>query len=605
MNKLLTFLQGNPFLTLVLCMMATLLLYGNTLNHEFVLDDALVIEQNRYVQEGFGGIAQVFQHSHTEGATRVEDNGYRPIPLTFFAIIHQFTGNSTGAYHLLNVLLYGLVIGLFLQWLWLLRERIPPQVSFVVAVLFFVHPLHTEVVANVKGLEDILVFGGAVGMMHLLHRYAIKGRPGYLVGSVVVFCLALITKETAVTFLALVPAYLFIVTRSEVKKVAMISLVFLAAFAVVWWLRSIALGNIEEVELTVLNNALVAIEGRFDQLTTALWMHVRYLQLFAFPVELSSDYSYNHVPEAGLATLRGIAGLLMTLAFAALTVYGLWKRQLWAFGLLLYAATFSLVSNTVFLIGATMAERFLFIPIAGLLLAMAIGINDLVPKTKRSWIPFVVVPIMLLFAYQTVTRNKDWETTRTLLEADLETAPNSSRLLANNAKFLFEDAKVTPNPAQRQQTFMEARSLFLKSVEILPSNHDGWYNLGLLESTIGNKEAALQAYIECVKHAPEFALAYNNLGVIYFNMQKLDLAIPNLIRAYELSPSNPDIASNRGLVEHSQQNYSEAIRYYEQALELDPMHLNSVSNLMKIHARLGNEEQAQFYQSRLAGMQGR
>lgn len=605
MKKLISYLQDKPLVAIAAMVVAAFFIYGGTLSHEFVLDDGLVISENVYVQEGVSGIPKVFMHSHTHGATEIEDNGYRPIPLTVYAIVNSISGNKAGAYHFLNVLLYGLSVGFFLLWLWKLKEQVPASLALMIALMFLVHPVHTEVVANIKGMEDVLIFLFLMLMLNFLHRYAEQQSLKHLALSLLIFALALITKETAVSFMALVPAYLFVVKPVKLKNLLTTTGAFVGVFAVVWTLRAMALSGAETAELSVLNNALVAVDGKADQLATAFWMQLKYLQLFFFPIELSSDYSFNQIAATGLFELRGIIAAASMLLLTGLTAYGVLKRKLWGFGLLVFAATMSVVSNTVVLIGATMAERFLFIPSAGLCLALLLVIEKLMPSAKKAWLTYALIPVLLLFVVKTTNRNKDWATTKTLIETDAKTADRSTRMQTSLAKMQYADALNAQTQQQHQQGLLEAKKHFEKSVEILPSNFDGWYNLGLVEEKLGQFERAIKAYEECVKHAPEFALAYNNMGVYYFNQGEQAKAAEYFLKAYEFGNGNANIVSNRGLVEHAKGDYREAIKYYEASLQIDPMLVNSLSNLVKSYRKLGDMEQAQYYQQRLTAAQGR
>src|ERR1035437_4957418 len=86
------------------------LLYANTLNHGYVLDDDVVFLKNRNVQAGISGIKDILTHSFTYGFTGINDKyqSYRPVVLIVYAIEKDFFGNKPHTGHFINVLLFAL-----------------------------------------------------------------------------------------------------------------------------------------------------------------------------------------------------------------------------------------------------------------------------------------------------------------------------------------------------------------------------------------------------------------------------------------------------------------------------------------------------------------
>jgi protein O-mannosyl-transferase len=574
----------------------SLLLYGNTLNHEFALDDDLVIRQNIHVQNGIAGIPEIFSHSHTHGFSGQEDLGYRPVPLTLFAIL-KTVSDTPKTYHLINIVLYGLAVGLFFQLL-ISIDRIKPSMAMVIAALFFVHPIHTEVVANIKGLEDILQFGFLMLMLLSLYKYKGSNNLKHVILSLSAFFLALLTKEIAVTFIAIIP--LFLVVSSDLKPIRILKLTGLYALmlGVYFGLRSLVLGNVESTELEALNNALVTAGSLSSQIASALWLQVIYLGKFIYPATLSFDYSFNEYPLIELFSLKGIIAVIVACLMMGLAVFGIWKKKFYGFGLAFYLITMSIVSNIFFLIGSTMADRFLFTASAGLCIAAVMLVDAYFPKKFLRWTAFALIPVILVMAGRTFDRNKDWKNNDTLYTADLENAPNSTRTHFAYGGLMLEQSGQARNQQEHVQLLNKAKKHLSKSVEILPSNFEAWYNLGVVEQRMGNENVAITCYETCLKYAPERAIAYNNLGFIYFNRKDMEKAEVNFRKAYEFNRRSPEIVSNMGLVYHSNGEYEKAIPYYEEALKIDPKHANTIQNLIRIYEAIGDDERANYYRSR-------
>ena len=129
--------------------------YLLSIGHGFVLDDNLVLTNHKHVQDGIGGIPEILTTNYAHGHLDFNDGLYRPLSLVTFAIEKSLFDLSPSASHLIQALLYGLlllVLGRFLQRI--MGER--SWSVFWVLTLFAVHPIHTEVVANLKSRDEIM-----------------------------------------------------------------------------------------------------------------------------------------------------------------------------------------------------------------------------------------------------------------------------------------------------------------------------------------------------------------------------------------------------------------------------------------------------------------
>ena len=134
-----------------------LLIYGNTINYEFTLDDDLFFVKHKSVQKGFDGIGEIFSLgslNQFDGTTGTQP--YRPMTLLFFTFQRVYFDNSPTTAHLMNVLLYILVSFVLFK---LLRRLFPEWhriFAVLITILYIVHPIHTEVVSSVKSVDELL-----------------------------------------------------------------------------------------------------------------------------------------------------------------------------------------------------------------------------------------------------------------------------------------------------------------------------------------------------------------------------------------------------------------------------------------------------------------
>ena len=161
-------------------------LYFNTLHHEYVLDDSVAITNNQFVQKGFAGISSILKVDlwHFSNLTL---GYYRPLSLITFAIEQELFGKAPHISHFINILLYALTG--FILCLWLMElfsgyERIFP---FLVCLLFIAHPVHSEVVANLKSRDEMLSFLGILSVLFLSLRFDGEKSKIYLIISILIF----------------------------------------------------------------------------------------------------------------------------------------------------------------------------------------------------------------------------------------------------------------------------------------------------------------------------------------------------------------------------------------------------------------------------------
>ena len=192
------------------------LLYANTLTHGFVLDDDIVIRDNMFTQKGASGISGIlskdtfFGYFKVEGKDALVSGGrYRPLTLVFFALIYQIFGPNTFVYHLFTVLLFAATTLLLYRVLLLLLQprgaSWSAAMAFLATALFAAHPIHTEVVANIKGCDEIVTLLGSLGALWLVLKAFDTGKTMYAALSGLVFFLACLSKENAATFVVVIP----------------------------------------------------------------------------------------------------------------------------------------------------------------------------------------------------------------------------------------------------------------------------------------------------------------------------------------------------------------------------------------------------------------
>ena len=139
---------------MIACACLALALYANTLQHGWALDDYPTIYGNRLTMSGLRGIPTMLHTGYWYGLDGMNDWLYRPLSLVMFAVEWQVSRGSPAMGHYVNVALYALTACALYRFLRELFDTYHVAVPLAITVLWIAHPLHTEVVANIKNREN-------------------------------------------------------------------------------------------------------------------------------------------------------------------------------------------------------------------------------------------------------------------------------------------------------------------------------------------------------------------------------------------------------------------------------------------------------------------
>lgn len=569
-------------------MFAAVVLYAVTLGFDFVLDDEIMTRGNKFVTKGIAGIGDIFTHGTLYGFNGMNDQSYRPLMLANFAIEKSFFGGSAGAYHFFNVFYFALACGVF--YLFLKRALgAGSLIPFLAALFFVAHPIHTEVVANIKSRDEILSFMFvALSLLYVL-KYVQNGyRFKYLFISLVSFLAATLSKETGLAMLGLIPLTLWFFTDLKPGRIVSITSFFLAPVALYFLMRFSAMDNMffsGDIN-DIVNNTLSGAKTGGEWFASRTMILGKYLKLLVFPHPLSYDYSYNQVPLVGLSDIGFIVSLVLYLILTGLFIGGFVAKKLFAYAIGFYAIMMVLVSNFITPIGATMAERFLFSASAGFCIALGWGMVVLAEKfhVSKNFLYGLVGVILLLYTIKTYSRTQVWATQLTLFESGLKTAPNSARAQNHYGSYWRMLAEGIPNPQDKNRAayFAKSTEYYQKALDIYPAYAEAQYNLGVSYLGLNQMDEAKVALEKTLKIDSTYQGALNNLAVIYFRKGDNQTALNFWDKLLALNPNNFDALQNCGAVYFNTNRPQKALEYFERASKINPAHQGLIQNIQKV-----------------------
>lgn len=203
--------------TLILFLLAAVI-YGNILGNDFAMDDDTVIVGNTIVKQGLAGIPQILSTPRLYGYMHLPTDSWRPLSLIIFAIEYQFFGLSPAIGHLTSLLLFALSVVVLFRLLLRLFPSLPPLLPFVACMLFAAHPIHTEVVANIKSLDEILAFLFGISALTQLLQWQSGSGNRHLWMGMLLYLLACLSKESALTFILVIPFTLWLSRRGSARQ---------------------------------------------------------------------------------------------------------------------------------------------------------------------------------------------------------------------------------------------------------------------------------------------------------------------------------------------------------------------------------------------------
>lgn len=588
----------------------SILLYANTLSHDFALDDAIVITDNMHVQKGWAGLMDIFNKDTFHGFFKTDKQGlleggrYRPFTLAMFAIELSIFGKSPFWGHLFNLLWYaltGIVLYLLSSGLFAYRwnKILSAWLAFAVALIFIAHPLHTEAVANIKGRDEIMALLGCLAALYFSLRSYHSKQIGWEALAVLAFLIGIFSKENAITFLAVVPLTYWFFTDASVGKIIRYTAPFLVIALVFLLIRSAVLPNVQigTVSRELMNNPFLKLEGTqyvpftgAEKQATVFYTLGKYLQLFLAPYPLTHDYYPMQIPRMDWSKPASILSFLLYLGMGIYGVLGLRKKSPIAYGFLFYLSTLSIVSNLFLVVGTNMSERLVFMPSVGLCIALVAGLAALfygtkLPQTLRPQSLLVSIgALALVFAGLTIMRNPAWKNNLTLFRTDAKTSTNSAKVHNALGGQLVSDAEKIKKDSLKSTPLLEEAAISLqRAVELYPGYKDAFFLLGTCN-------IHLKKYPEAVKYLEgAYSLnasdtnTINNLTVAYRLLGQeegekrgnLANAFTYLKKALTFDPNDYATLRLLGVASNVAQDFPGALSYFEKAKNQVPQHADA------------------------------
>lgn len=516
LKNLLKDLSNTKFAILFLCIGT--LIYANTLFNGFISDDYLLIVNNSSVHSLFN-IPLLFFQGNFGSDSKQTNNYYRPIFSTAITLIYSLSFGNAFGFHLSEILLH--VINTYLIFL-LFNYFFNKEKAFFLSLLFLVHPINTEAVTYISALQEplFLVFG--LLALYFLRKHQDNTYLFYVVGFLEL--LALLSKETAIIFLILVPIFskLFLKSKSLIGYIIQSFVVLL-----IYLFLRFAIARIYFNHLVTVPIMSFSLSERIINIPKIVFF---YLKTFFYPKYLIMFQSWV-VRQPNLQDFY--LPLVISITFFTLlllTGFIIYRNNRNFFKIFLFFLIWFILGLglhiQIFPLDQTVSDRWFYFPIVGLLgLAGVIAEYFKIVSRFRIISLSITLAVIVLLSARAITRNANWKNESTLYNHDIKYNDQSYQLVKGLGLVAYSNGKIN-----------EAESYFNKSAELYPSQMT-YSTLGYFYLKVDNPEIAAKMFEKAISYDENFAISWGNLALAEYKSGDKENAIIAARKAYSIEPT--------------------------------------------------------------------
>ena len=511
-------------------------------------------------------------------------------PLTWLShmLDASLFGADAGKQHLVNVWLHAAnAILLFLLLMRMTKKMWP---AAFVAALFALHPLHVESVAWLSERKDVLsTFFGLLALL-AYSRYAEKSKVQspkskvWYAWTFGLFALSLMAKPMLVTlpFVMLLldawpmgriqilgisgtdaPTRQHATRNTNLSRVAIEKLPFLA----------LTVASCVVTFLAQRGEAVVSLEQRplGLRLENAVVSYVEYLGKMLWPAKLAVIYP---LPIQIPAWQIGLAAI--ALIFISLFAWATRKNApCLLIGWLWFLGTLVPVIGLVQVGGQALADRYTYVPLIGMFVAAAYGIDQLIARFRipRPAASMAAAAVLVASLVATEYQLQFWQDSQKLFAHALAVTKDNA-IAHINLGVALEQENRRP----------EARAEYRKAIEIEPNRFQARNNLANLLASMGRREEAYREYQEALRLNPGAAVTHINFATLLAEMGRFEDALNEYRTAAQLEPDDPRPHYLMGKACLRRGQSADAVKHFRDALQCDPNDFETLTWLARVLA---------------------
>ncbi len=534
----------------LLIVLLAMCIFITSLQNGFTNDDTAQIVNNIAIHS-LNNIGYLFGGSTFYNGGSSTGVYYRPFSSMTFAILYAFGGPNPLVFHFYQLAVH---VGNSLLLFFIFKRFIRKVSAFIVALIFLIHPINSEAVYSISATQEVLFTFFGLGALYLF--LTMKDNKKYLI---IFFLLlaSLFSKETGILYIFILVLYTFLFVKRDVIKGLFVGAI---TFSVYLIFKLPAVGFF--VKSASAPFAQLPLAERMQQIPAIIFF---YLRTFLLPLHLSSSYQWTHLGDnyferyylPTIVVFFLLVGLFLIGRYFYKHHYGKnFKLFLlfvvWFFvGLILHLQVIPL--------DATVAERWFYFPIIGLLGIGGLVLDTFYNSKKSTYIFAIVIAIVVIFSFLTFNRGFDWKDQFTLTTHDLQISKNdyilenllSSQYLQQNqldkaeyyAKKSIEHHPYVINYINLGTTYVMKQDYKNAKVAFTSALKFGDYymtyeNLAVLAVSYGDPQENIRFIKSALIKFPQSAKLWTCLAVIQYQNKLIEDAKISITKAYSVSPNN-------------------------------------------------------------------
>ncbi len=533
-----------------------ILVYIPSFTGQFTLDDNLIVEDNTMIRS-LSNLPQIWSSHYWAGKIDANDTSlYRPLTLTSYALQYAMTKGNPIPFHILNILLHALVCFSLMKLVNLLFKN--NYLTILSGLFFAIHPIHTEAVSGIVGRAELMSALFILTACISYHHWREKGNSKWLVTLLISTAAAITSKEHGF-MIPLILALQEITYYFNSKKYQWGSRLWTALGTVTLTCICLWIVHSKITGPPVPHEQWLVVKAA-ERIATSTRTTAEYVGLHLWPVHLSADYWTDEVPIVGFADTKVLFSLILLLSLIALAIWQRNKMIAFSWGIAFFFLTLLPVSNLFFAAGFLKAERILYIPSIGIIVAMAALLVRLYETGKGKVMAYVLTAFLsVFFICRTWIRANDWKSNFTLAQATLKTSPNSPRF--NNMMGL---------EMEHQKKHEDALKYYERAVKGNPNHVPALVNLATEYNNFKRSDEAIATLKKAIKIDPNTVIAYVNLMSVYRSLGDYDnnLAVAN--QALAMFPGSAPVLWNAANAYQLKQDMPKANELRAKAKQIQP-----------------------------------
>ncbi len=558
----------NIYVLLGIVLLITLVCFSSAIRNDFTnWDDVDYVTQNSLVKSlSWENIKAIFTTKSVMG-------NYHPLAMLSLAIDYHFNTLMPHGYHVTSIIIHLLTVALVFFFVQLLTKQ--PMISFMVALLFGIHPMHVESVAWVAERKDVLYvfFYMAALVTYMYYIKANTRKTLYFVLTFLLFAFSVLSKAQAVTLPVVLLLIDYYCNRKFDKNTWLEKIPFFVLAICMGWVAVSAqkeTGAIKDVP----NNPL------FERILFAGYSFLDYGWKLIWPGSLSAYYPY---PDKPFPIIFYVAPFVaLGLVVLAVKYY---KNRMIVFGSGFYIANIFLLLQLLPVGGAMMAERYSYLCSFGLFFMAGKGVFDFIENKKFATYKYPVIVLLLCYGiylgHGTYERNKVWNNSKLLWLNVIEQYKNVP-IAYNNLGSYYQKHEQLDSALMN---FNEALRLKAQFPEALTNRSDIWRVRGNYAQAIADCDSAIAADKNCTE-------AYMNRGIAYCFINKFDEALHDFTFVVSRKGGQASLYTNRGNLYDMKGKTDSAISDYTMAIKLDPENPDDYLSLAKTLFKIKKYDEA-------------